>query len=145
MSDSPITLSCPHCHRKNRMPAARLTDAGKCGACKMPLFEGRPLDLTDNNFTAHSSADLPLVVDFWAPWCGPCRQFAPVFESAAKQMEPAVRLGKVNTEEQTALAQRFAIRSIPTLMIFKQGCEIARMSGALPPEQFRQWVAQSLR
>lgn len=145
MNDNPITVTCKHCHRKNRMPASRLQDAGKCGACKMPLFDGQPVELTDSNFAAHSAADLPLVVDFWAPWCGPCRQFAPVFESAARQMEPAIRLGKVNTEEQTQLAQRFAIRSIPTLMIFRQGKEVARMSGALPPEQFRQWVAQSLR
>lgn len=145
MSNTLITVTCGHCHRKNRMPSERLQDAGKCGACKMPLFEGHPVELTDSNFTAHTSADLPLVVDFWAPWCGPCRQFAPVFESAAHQLEPGVRLGKVNTEEQTLLAQRFAIRSIPTLMIFRQGREVARMSGALPAEQFRQWVAQSLK
>lgn len=145
MSENLITLSCPHCHRKNRMPAQRLSQDGKCGACRQPLFIGKPLELSNNSFTAHAGADLPLVVDFWAPWCGPCRQFAPVFEAAALSMEPAVRLGKVNTEEEQALAAKFAIRSIPTLMIFRAGQEIARVSGALPPEQFRQWVAQSLR
>ncbi len=145
MSENLITVSCPHCHRKNRMPAQRLTHDGKCGACKQPLFEGAPLELSNSSFSAHASADLPLVVDFWAPWCGPCRQFAPVFEAAARSMEPAVRLAKVNTEVEQELAQKFAIRSIPTLMIFKAGREVARVSGALPPEQFRQWVAQSLR
>lgn len=144
MSENLITLSCPHCHRKNRMPAQRLSHDGKCGACKQALFEGAPLELTDSSFLAHTGADLPVVVDFWAPWCGPCRQFAPVFEAAARVMEPAVRLAKVNTEEQQGLAQKFAIRSIPTLMIFKAGREVARVSGALPPEQFRQWVVQSL-
>jgi thioredoxin 2 len=145
MSEHLITLSCPHCHRKNRMPVQRLSQDGKCGACKQPLFTATPLALSDSSFATHASADLPLVVDFWAPWCGPCRQFAPVFEAAARSMEPAVRLAKVNTEEESALAARFAIRSIPTLMIFRAGQEIARVSGALPPEQFSQWVAQSLR
>ena len=145
MSENLITLSCPHCHRKNRMPAQRLSQDGKCGACKQPLFTGMPVPLSNSSFAAHVSADLPLVVDFWAPWCGPCRQFAPVFEAAARSMEPAVRLAKVNTEEEQELAAKFAIRSIPTLMIFRAGQEIARVSGALPPEQFRQWVAQSLR
>lgn len=145
MSDNLITLSCPHCHRKNRMPAQRLSQDGKCGACKQLLFTGMPVPLSNSSFSAHAGTDLPLVVDFWAPWCGPCRQFAPVFEAAARSMEPAVRLAKVNTEEEQELAAKFAIRSIPTLMIFRAGREVARVSGALPPEQFRQWVAQSLR
>lgn len=145
MSENLITLSCPHCHRKNRMPAQRLSQDGKCGACKQPLFTGMPVPLSNISFSAHAGTDLPLVVDFWAPWCGPCRQFAPVFEAAARSMEPAVRLAKVNTEEEQELAAKFAIRSIPTLMIFRAGREITRVSGALAPEQFRQWVAQSLR
>ena len=136
MSESILTLACPHCGRKNRLPASRLADAGKCGACKSSLFEARPVSLTSANFAAHSQADLPLVVDFWAPWCGPCRQFAPVFEQAAAALEPKLRLAK--------LASQFAIRSIPTLMIFRSGREVARLSGALPPEQFRQWVSQHL-
>lgn len=145
MNTTPLTVTCPHCDRKNRLPPERLNDAGRCGACKQPLFGNGPVTLTDINFAVHSAADIPLVVDFWAPWCGPCRQFAPVFEAAAAELEPDVRLGKVNTEEQVQLAQRFAIRSIPTLMIFRQGREVARTSGALPPAQFRQWVQQTLR
>jgi len=137
-----VTLACPACHRKNRLPVGRPVDGANCGACKSALFQGRPVVLDSHSFAAHSQTDLPLVVDFWAPWCGPCRQFAPVFEQAAAGMEPRVRLGKVNTEDQPQLAQQFGIRSIPTLMIFKHGRELARLSGALPAAQFAQWVAQ---
>ena len=102
-------------------------------------------EISSNNFDSEVvKSNLPVLVDFWAPWCGPCRQFAPVFAQAATQLEPRVQLLKVNTEDEPALAQRFAIRSIPTLAIFKQGKEIARVSGALPPAQFLQWVQQHL-
>jgi thioredoxin 2 len=141
---SSLIVTCPHCHRKNRVPTERLASDGKCGACKGTLFAAKPIDLNSNTFDAHASADLPLVVDFWAPWCGPCLQFAPVFSQMAAEFEPRVRLAKVDTEAQSQLASRFGIRSIPTLIIFRQGKEIARMSGALPPAQFRQWVQKSL-
>ena len=138
----PIILACPQCHRKNRIDEARLTESPRCGVCKSALFNGEPLAMDNSMFNAHASADLPLVVDFWAPWCGPCRQFAPVFEKAAAELEPRVRLAKVNTEEQQALAARFSIRSIPTLLIMRGGKEIARVAGAMPPSQFSQWVKQ---
>jgi thioredoxin 2 len=139
-----LFITCPHCHRKNRMPAEKLTAHGVCGACKQALFPGKPIALTHSNFAQHLGGDVPIVVDFWAPWCGPCLQFAPTFEAAAAKLEPKVRLVKVNTEVETALAQRYSIRSIPTLMMFKQGKEVARVSGAMPAAQFQQWVNTQL-
>lgn len=143
MSDA-LIVACPHCHRKNRVPESKLASEGKCGVCKEDLFSGLPIELSDNTFDAHISADIPVVVDFWAPWCGPCLQFAPIFTQMAKELEPRVQLAKLDTEAQPNTASRFGIRSIPTLIIFKQGKEIARMSGALPAGQFKQWVLQSI-
>lgn len=140
----PMTLACPHCHRRNRLPAERLDQAPRCGACKEALFIGAPVDLGGANFNAHANADLPLVVDFWASWCGPCQQFAPVFAQAAGNVEPRARLAKVDTEAAQELAARFAIRSIPTLLIMHRGKEVARLNGALPPAEFQRWLDANL-
>ncbi|MCO5787121.1 thioredoxin TrxC [Pseudomonas sp. G11-1] len=139
-----MTLACPHCHRRNRLPAERLDQAPRCGACKEALFSGAPVDLGGANFNAHANADLPLVVDFWASWCGPCQQFAPVFAQAAGNIEPRARLAKVDTEAAQELAARFAIRSIPTLLIMHRGKEVARLNGALPPSDFQRWLDGNL-
>ncbi|TKA92583.1 thioredoxin TrxC [Halopseudomonas bauzanensis] len=139
-----MTLACPHCHRRNRLPAERLDQAPRCGACKEALFIGAPVDLGGANFNAHANADLPLVVDFWASWCGPCQQFAPVFAQAAGNIEPRARLAKVDTEAAQELAARFAIRSIPTLLIMHRGKEVARLNGALPPSDFQRWLDGNL-
>ena len=133
-------VTCPHCHRKNRLPATHLTENGNCGACKETLFTGKPVDLSQSNFEQHLSSDLPLVVDFWAPWCGPCLSMAPQFEAAAKILEPRMRLAKVDTEAEQSLASRFAIRSIPTMILFQAGRELARQSGATGTAQIVQWA-----
>lgn len=142
--NQPMIVACGHCHRKNRLDITRLDSDPRCGVCKQALFDGQPVSLNTAQFRTHASADLPLIVDFWAPWCGPCLQFAPVFEQAAGSIEPRARLVKINTEEEQALAGQFGIRSIPTLMLVRGGKEITRLAGALPAAQFKQWVNQQL-
>jgi thioredoxin 2 len=134
-------IVCPHCGSVNRVPSARLEERPHCGQCHEPLFTGHPITLSAANFDRHASrADIPLVVDFWAPWCGPCRTMAPAFEQAARVLEPKVRLAKVNTEEAQALAARFGIVSIPTLIIFRAGHEVARQPGAFGQQDIVRWV-----
>lgn len=145
MQDGSLQLACPHCHSINRVPAVRLTDGPRCGRCKQAMFTGQPVVLDGKSFDAHASrSDLPLVVDFWAAWCGPCLAMAPAFAAAAKQLEPQARLAKVDTEAEQALAGRFAIRSIPLLVIIRRGKEIARQAGAVPAATIVDWVARSL-
>ncbi len=144
MSNS-IHIVCPHCGGINRVPADRLGGDPKCGKCHRPLFTGRPLALDEAAFNRHlQRSDLPMLVDFWAPWCGPCKMMAPAFEQAAAQLEPAVRLVKVNTEENQALAAQYGIRSIPTLALFKGGREIARTAGAMDTRGLVAWTRQYL-
>src|SRR5262245_9498271 len=139
-----LHVVCPHCDTINRVPRERLNDGGTCGRCKQKLFERKPVELTAKSFDVHTGkSDLPVVVDFWAPWCGPCRMMAPHFEQAAGILEPQFRLAKLNTEAEPEIGARFHVQSIPTLAIFKHGREIARQAGALDAARLSNWVRRA--
>lgn len=143
MSDTAPVLPCPACQTLNRVDAARRA-AATCGRCGAALMPRAPFALDSSAFARHAQhSSLPLVVDFWAPWCGPCVGFAPVFARIAAELGDRARFAKVDTEAEPELAARYAIRSIPTLAVFRDGREVARLSGALPYEQFRAWLGQA--
>jgi thioredoxin 2 len=140
-----LHVVCPHCHTTNRVAPADLSATPDCGKCHRPLFDGHPVELNEAAFEKHiARSQLPVLVDFWAPWCGPCRMMAPQFEAAARQLEPHVRLAKVNTEDAQALGARLNIRSIPTLALFVNGREVARQPGAMGAADIVRWTRSHL-
>ena len=143
--NEPLLIACPACHALNRVPATKLTGAPNCGKCHQALFQGKPVVLDAAAFAQHvERGTLPVVIDFWATWCSPCQTMAPQFAAAAARLEPQLRLAKVDTDAEQALAARFGIRSIPTVMLFRAGREIARQPGAMAAGDIERWVRQNL-
>ena len=141
-----LVVACPTDASLNRVPRAKLDRNPKCGRCHNPLFQGKAVELSAASFDSHAlKSDLPIVIDFWAEWCGPCRMMTPNFEMAVPRLEPRVRLGKLDTEAEPAIAQRYSIRGIPSMVMIRKGREVARTSGAMPTSAIVDWVEQALR
>ncbi len=146
MTDSSLHIVCPHCHTTNRIASDHLERNPDCGSCHQPLFTGHPVNLDEAAFERHvGKSQIPVLVDFWAPWCGPCRQMAPGYELAARELEPAIRVVKVDTDQAQNLAAQFNIRSIPTLALFVDGKEVARRPGALGGNDIVRWARSNAR
>ncbi|UCD68375.1 MAG: thioredoxin TrxC [Betaproteobacteria bacterium] len=138
-------VACPHCNAVNRLPGSRINDQPSCGRCKGILFLGKPIVLTDANFAAHvDHSSIALVVDFWAEWCGPCKMMAPHFDRVAAKLEPAIRLAKLDTDANPHTAGRFTIRSIPTIILFRNGAELARQSGTMDANVLSNWIRSNV-
>lgn len=139
----PLHLACPRCFTRNRVQAARLAHEPRCGRCGVALLDGKPVELGEASFDAFMArTDLPVLVDFWAPWCGPCRAMAPAFEQAAQELRSRIRFAKLNTEDWPGIAERLRIRAIPTLILFRDGHEVTRVSGALDARSLVQWASR---
>lgn len=137
---APALIPCPACNGLNRIPSERLGDAPRCGRCKSPVLPNAPITLSQASFAAQLKGDLPLLVDVWADWCGPCKAFAPTFAQAAAQLQGRCRLGKLDSEANPQLSAQLGIRSIPSLILFRGGVEVSRQSGALPLPQLLAWL-----
>ncbi len=141
----PVVIACPSCHALVRVPADRLKENPKCARCKEPVEAEKPVTLDEQSFETHvSRAGFPVLVDFWAPWCGPCRMMAPGLDKLAAERGAQLQVGKVNTDENPQLSGRFGIRGIPTLILFRNGAEIARQTGAMDATSLDRWVRQAL-
>ncbi len=141
---STFNTRCPSCSGVNRVPTERISESPKCGKCQTALLDGAPIEGTELNLDAILQSDQPVVIDFWAPWCNPCVGFAPVFSDVAEERSQSVRFVKVDTESQQNIAAKYQIRSIPTVMVFKNGKRVDVINGALPKGQFDQWLNQAL-
>ncbi|WP_431204036.1 thioredoxin TrxC [Bradyrhizobium betae] len=138
-------IVCGHCGRINRLPAGRAPEGARCGACHQAMFTGHPVEVDEEAFERHvANSDIPVLVDVWAPWCGPCRAMAPMFERAAQQLEPKVRLLKLNSDNAPAMSSRFNISGIPTLLLMHGGREIARHAGAMDARSIVAWTESGL-
>jgi len=144
MSD-PVLVVCPHCQKRNRLPVARLGERPNCGSCGKPLFANEPVEVDSAGFDAHQRGDLPVLIDVWAAWCGPCRAMAPQYAAAAKTLEPNVRLLKLDIDRAPDIARRFGIQSVPTLLLMRQGKVIAQAAGAMDATRLVAWVRSHLQ